>query len=330
MIYIQSPSTDPYFNLALEQYVFDAMDETKSFFMLWQNDHAIIIGKHQNTIQEINTEYVREQGIKVVRRLSGGGAVYHDLGNINFTFIVPAHKKYGEFQFSDFCVPVVETLKEFGVNAEISGRNDMTIDGKKFSGNAQYAKKGKIMHHGTIMFDSDLDVVTASLNVSADKIESKGVSSIRSHVTNIRPHLKEDMSIDVFMSELVHHIFAPDPVEQYYLTDEDIAAVNQIKDERYATWEWNYGFSPQYRITKARRFPSVGKVELHMEVEDGIIRAFDVTGDYFGNGDKEDLARCLVGVYVKEENIREALRGVSAHHYFNNLQDDDLIQLILE
>lgn len=330
MIYIESPSTDPYFNLALEQYVFDTMDEKESYFMLWHNDNAIIIGKHQNTIQEINTDFVKEKDIKVVRRLSGGGAVYHDLGNINFTFIVPAQKKYGEFKFSDFCVPVVETLKTIGVNAEISGRNDMTIGGKKFSGNSQYAKRGKIMHHGTIMYDSDLDVVTNSLKVSGDKIQSKGVSSIRDRVTNIKPHLTEDIPIEEFKQRLVENIFNGAPIKQYFLTEEDIANVNEMRDETYATWEWNYGFSPQYSIRKERRFPDVGKIEVYMEVEDGLITKFDVAGDYFGNGNKEDLQNLLIGKQAKAEAIEEAIKDIEIGHYFNNLEKKDFVNLIVQ
>lgn len=329
MIFIESPSTDPHFNLALEQYVFDTMDPKESYFMLWQNDNAIIIGKHQNTIQEINAEFVQEKGIKVVRRLSGGGAVYHDLGNLNFTFIVPAEKKYGAFNFADFCVPVVDTLRIIGVHAEISGRNDMTIEGKKFSGNSQYAKRGKIMHHGTIMYDSDLDVVTDSLKVSGDKIKSKGVSSIRNRVTNIKPHLSEDISLDEFKGILVKNIFNGEEVNQYHLTEQDIENVNKIKDEIYSTWEWNYGFSPQYSIIKEQRFPNVGKLEVHMEVEEGIIKQFDVCGDYFGNGDKSELQELLIGKLIKPDVIARTLENVDIGHYFNNLEKEEFINLIL-
>lgn len=330
MIYIASPSVDPYFNLALEQYVFDTMDHQESYFMLWHNDNAIIIGKHQNTIQEINTDFVKQKDIKVVRRLSGGGAVYHDLGNINFTFIVPAKNNYSEFNFADFCRPVVETLKTVGADAQISGRNDMTIGGKKFSGNSQYAKKGKVMHHGTIMYDSNLDVVTDSLKVSGDKIQSKGVSSIRDRVTNIKPHMTEDISIEEFKQRLVENIFDGEEVKQYFLTEKDMAEINKIRDERYATWEWNYGFSPQYSIQKERRFPNVGKIEVYMEVENGRITEFDVAGDYFGNGNKEDLQKLLIGKQVKADAIAEAIQDIEIGHYFNNLEKEDFVNLMVQ
>ena len=181
--YLDLMTTDPSYNLAMEQYVFDCLPRDRMYFMLWQNDNAIIVGKYQNTIAEINEEAVRERGIRVVRRLSGGGAVYHDMGNLNFTFITDV----GESNALDlklFCEPVVRTLATLGVKAEVNGRNDITIDGKKFSGNSQYIRQGRVMHHGTIMFDSDLSVVSEALRVDPTKIQTKGIRSVRSRVTN--------------------------------------------------------------------------------------------------------------------------------------------------
>ena len=207
MYYLESTKTDPSWNLALEQYVFDVLD---GCFMLWQNDNTIVVGKHQNTLEEINTDYVKEHGVTVVRRLSGGGAVYHDLGNLNFTFV--AENRFGsEFDFSTFCRPVVDALRSLGVPAEINGRNDMTIEGRKFSGNAQYMKKGRIMHHGTLMYDSDLEAVSRALNVKPDKIESKGLKSVRSRVTNIRPYVTDQaLTVDGFR-EILRRSRLPHP-----------------------------------------------------------------------------------------------------------------------
>ena len=192
--YLNIYTTDPAFNLAAEQYVFENLPKDRMYFMLWQNDNAIIIGKYQNTLAEINEKNVLENGMKVVRRLSGGGAVYHDLGNLNFTFIADAGE-LEELNMRVFCQPIVKALAKIGITAEINGRNDITIDGRKFSGNAQYMRSGRIMHHGTIMFDSNLEMVQKALNVDPSKIESKGKKSVRSRVTNIREYLREDISL---------------------------------------------------------------------------------------------------------------------------------------
>ena len=329
MIYIESESFDPHFNLALEQYVFDNLDKNENYFMLWQNDNAIIVGKHQNTVAEINAEYTKENNIKVVRRLSGGGAVYHDLGNLNFTFIVSAGGGYEQFNFSDFCKPIIELLNSLGVNAVLNGRNDMSIEGKKFSGNSQYAKRGRIMHHGTIMFDSDLDIVGNSLVVSKDKIQSKGVTSIRSRVTNIKPHMQTDVSIEEFKRLLVHHVFKGAEVPQYHLTEEDIKKIEALASEKYRTWDWNYGSSPKYSVIKERRFEGVGGITLCMDVENGIIKDFDIYGDYFGNGDKSNLKEILVGKQLNKDVIEDSLKDICIGDYINKLEKDEFIDLLI-
>ena len=329
MIYIESESFDPHFNLALEQYVFDNLDKNENYFMLWQNDNAIIVGKHQNTVAEINAEYTKENNIKVVRRLSGGGAVYHDLGNLNFTFIVSAGGGYEQFNFSDFCKPIIELLNSLGVNAVLNGRNDMSIEGKKFSGNSQYAKRGRIMHHGTIMFDSDLDIVGNSLVVSKDKIQSKGVTSIRSRVTNIKPHMQTDVSIEEFKRLLVHHVFKGAEVPQYHLTEEDIKKIEALASEKYRTWDWNYGSSPKYSVIKERRFEGVGGITVCMDVENGIIKDFDIYGDYFGNGDKSNLKEILVGKQLKKDVIEDSLKDICIGDYINKLEKDEFIDLLI-
>ena len=327
MIYIESPSNDPAFNLALEQYVFDNMDKSKEYFMLWQNDNTIVVGKHQNTISEINMEYVKENDIKVVRRLSGGGAVYHDMGNLCFTFIVDSGD-ISSFDFGKFCVPIVKALGKFGVNAEINGRNDMTIDCKKFSGNSQYSKNNRVLHHGTIMYDSNIGVIADSLNVSKDKIESKGVKSVKSRVTNVKDYMKEDIHIDEFKNMLLKFMFDEGDIEEYKLTDEDMKIINKIKEEKYATWEWTFGSSPKYNILKERRIEGCGKIELYMEVNDGIIDSLQIYGDYFGNGDSRDISKLLIGCKVEENEIKKALRDVDISHYFSNMTKDEFINIV--
>ena len=328
MIFIEGISTDPRFNLAMEQYVFDSFDKSEEYFLLWQNHNSIIIGKHQNTIEEINQAFVKENDISVVRRLSGGGAVYHDLGNLNYTIIVD-RKDNDKLDFKLFTGPVAAVLNEMGVSAEVNGRNDITIDGKKFSGNAQYIKGGRIMHHGTIMYDSDLSVVGSALNVSQDKIESKGVKSVRSRVTNIKEHMGNPVPIEVFKEKFISGFFKDMDVAMYTLTEEDIQNINRIKKERYDKWEWNYGYSPKYNVLKERRFDDCGKVELYMVVKDGRIEEITSRGDYFGSGDFSDIEERLVGILINEDALRTALRGLDIAYYYNNLTETDFVDLLI-
>ena len=240
--FIDVTTTDPTFNLALEEYVFDALPRDRAWFLLWQNRPSVIIGRHQNTLAEINAPWAREHGIQVVRRLSGGGAVYHDLGNLNFTFIQDAVTT--TLDLSQFCLPVARALQAMGADAQVNGRNDITIDGKKFSGNAQYLRQGRVMHHGTILFDSDLDTVAQVLQVDPDKIRAKGVPSVRSRTTNLRPYLPPSTTLADFKAMLLAEIFRGQPMEPYQLTPADLEAVQRIQARRYATWDWNYGASP--------------------------------------------------------------------------------------
>ncbi|HQL40659.1 MAG TPA: lipoate--protein ligase family protein, partial [Anaerolineaceae bacterium] len=181
---IQWTDTDAYFNLAAEEYVFDQLDREEDYLLLWQNRNAVVVGKHQNTIEEVNSQFIQEHGVQVVRRLSGGGAVYHDMGNLNFTFIGDAEGN--KFNFQKLSQPIVQTLQQMGVaDVHFSGRNDILIGEKKISGNAQFVRGNRLLHHGTLLFHSDLDMVSRVLTVKGDKIESKGVKSVRSRVTNI-------------------------------------------------------------------------------------------------------------------------------------------------
>lgn len=328
MIFIQSPSTDPEFNLALEEHVFETLGRENDIFMLWRNDNAVIVGKHQNTVEEINVPFVKSRGIKVVRRLSGGGAVYHDMGNLNFTIITSA----GETDTLDlhmFALPVVGALREMGLEAELSGRNDMTVAGKKFSGNAQYVKNGRVMHHGTLMFDSDLDTVAQALNVAPDKIESKGIKSVRARVTNLKEHLGGDATLEEFRTRLAENVFRGQKLVRYELTPEDMAAVEKLKAEKYATWDWNFGQSPKYTHLKERRIPGVGLVKLYLEVENGSIMSMTCHGDYFGAEDAAELEKVFLGCRLQEEAVRTAAMGANPAKYFHNMSKEDFILLLL-
>ncbi|MCL1876129.1 MAG: lipoate--protein ligase [Synergistaceae bacterium] len=327
--YLQSPSADPYWNLALEQVLFDTLRENDSCFMFWQNDNAVIIGKYQNTLAEINAAFVKEQGIKVARRLSGGGAVYHDMGNLNFTFIVNCGEP--NFDFSIYCGPIIRALRSLGVAAELSGRNDITIDGVKCSGNAQYYRKGRLMHHGAILFDSNLDMLAGALNVPADKIKSKGIPSTPSRVTNIKPHLRESATIEKFRDCLKEFLFQDNEgrMTESELQSTELEAAKTLRDTKYALWDWNYGSSPAGSIRKKRRIEGCGTIEAYMDVEKYTISRLAFHGDYFSHEDSNLLAEQLVGRPLEEEALRQRLAGLCISNYFHNLSEEQLISLLL-
>lgn len=325
--YLDLTTTDPAFNLAAEQYVFDALPRDRAYFMLWQNDNAIIVGKYQNTFAEINEAYVKEHGIRVVRRLSGGGAVYHDLGNLNFTFIADAGT-LSTLNFTIFCEPVIRTLARFGVTAEVNGRNDMTIDGRKFSGNSQYLKQGRIMHHGTILFDSDLSVVSNALQVDESKFQSKASKSVRSRVTNVSAYLPAPVSLPEFRSALLADIAQSVGGEAYDFSASDLAAIEKLRAERYGTWEWNYGFSPACTIERRARIEGCGTVEVRISVSGGLISEMRFYGDFFSVSEPEQLSARFIGLSPDAQGFEKALQGIDVSQYIVGLTNEALMQLL--
>lgn len=328
MHYVETGSTDPGYNLAVEEYLFDNLSEGHDdIVLLWQNRPTIVVGRFQNTLEEVNSDFVKEHGIHVVRRISGGGAVYHDLGNLNYTFIVHRGKE-NEFDFARYTAPIIEILKDMGVDAAFSSRNDLTIEGKKFSGNAQYMRKGKLLHHGTLLFDSDLSVLTKALRVSRDKFISKGIKSVRSRVTNIRPHLKKAMNILEFKKAILEHFPATGKVlQEKILREDELDKIASLSSSKYHSWEWNYGISPEFTEEKSFRF-SFGKVEALLNVKEGKILGCRFYGDFFGNGDLEDIEAKLTGIKYTRSDLEKALAHSHLGHYFRGVDKEEFLDFL--
>lgn len=333
MIFVPNDQHHPSVNLALETYLLKEKKLDEPLLLFYINEPSIIIGRNQNTIEEINQEYVAEKGIHVVRRLSGGGAVYHDFGNLNFSFILPDDGT----SFRDFkklTQPIIEALHRLGVtDAQLKGRNDLVIQEMKFSGNAMYATEGRMFAHGTLLFDSDLDEVTKALNVRQDKIASKGIKSIRSRVTNIKPFLppeKQEMTTKAFQTQLLLNIFAVDTVAKiptYVLTQEDWEKVEAIADTYYRNWDWNYGQSPAFNLKRTQRFP-IGSIDVHLDVAQGKIQQAKIYGDFFGLGEIKEVEDALLDVAYEKTALAQVVQTLDLNQYFGAITPEEFLALL--
>ncbi|REJ28087.1 MAG: lipoate--protein ligase [Caldibacillus debilis] len=328
MLFIDNKGiTDPRINLAIEEYALKHLDIDETYLLFYINRPSIIIGRNQNTIEEINTDYVEKNDIIVVRRLSGGGAVYHDLGNLNFSFIT---KDDGDsfHNFRKFTEPVIRALNKLGVKAELQGRNDIVVDGRKVSGNAQFSTGGRMFSHGTLLLNTELENVAKALKVKKEKIESKGIKSVRSRVANISEFLPEPMTIEEFRSFLLKNIFeGEEKIPEYVLTEKDWEKIDEISRNRYQKWEWNYGKSPKFNVQHSKRFP-IGSIDVRLEVDKGIIQNCKIYGDFFGVGDVADIEKMLTGVRYDREAMAEALKDVDLKHYFGNIEREEFFAFL--
>lgn len=325
MLLINNTSTNAYFNLAMEEYFLK--NTTEDIFMLWRNESAIIVGKNQNTLSEINYEYVKENKIKVVRRQSGGGAVFHDLGNINFTFISCNDNTFSDFK--RFTMPIIDALATLNIHAEFSGRNDLLIDNQKFSGNAQYNYKNKVMHHGTLLFSSEINDLSSALKVKPSKFKGKSVKSVKSRVTNISNHLDKNMTVLEFKNYLMNFINSQDENNRLYeLSAQDINEINKLVEEKYNTWQWNFGHSPKYALNNEIKYPG-GNIEFSLNVEKGLINEIKFFGDFFGKKDVSYIEDILKNINHNEASIKAILNNIDINDYFLNCNIDILVDGIM-
>ncbi|AHX74910.1 lipoate--protein ligase [Streptococcus agalactiae] len=329
MKYIVNTSNDPAYNVALEAYAFQKLTDIDEIFILWINEPAIIIGRHQNTIQEINKEFIDKNGIHVVRRLSGGGAVYHDLNNLNYT-IISNNTQEGAFDFQTFSKPVIDTLAKLGVKVEFTGRNDLEINGQKFAGNAQAYYKGRMMHHGCLLFDVDMSVLGQALKVSKDKIESKGIKSVRARVTNIVDHLSDKITVQEFSDAILAQMKEEYPeMDEYVLSDAELSEIQAMRDNQFATWDWTYGKAPEYTIERGVRYPA-GKITTYANVENSTIKSVKIFGDFFGVKPVDDIEKMLEGVRYDYKDVLAALKTVDTSQYFSRMTPEEITKAIVD
>lgn len=315
----------PSFNLAVEEYLLK--QTANEVFMLWRNDRSVIVGRNQNTHAEINEDFIKRNNIAVIRRQTGGGAVFHDLGNLNYTFITRSKDRFNDYAY--FAKVVLKTLADMGIKAELSGRNDMLIDGRKFSGNAQCAFGNAVMHHGTLMFGADVSSLTDALRVNPLKIKSKGIASVRSRVTNISDHLAQPMTIEQFADRLKHTVLSTfADAKEYELTAQDIAVIKKLEKEKYSTYEWNFGFKQEYTVTKEARFAG-GTVSVCLQIKDNKIETAKIYGDYFGIKDIAEIENALCGTDYAPAAVKARLENYNIEDYMCNITSEELCELIV-
>ncbi len=327
MLGINLESVDPSYNLAVEEVLFDSLsEENPAYFILWQNSPSVIVGRHQNTSEEVNESYVKQENIPVIRRMTGGGAVYHDLGNLNFSFL-SFKKNNEEISFADYLKPIVQALQNLGINAEISGRNDMTIDGKKFSGSAKRQNGKKVLVHGTLLISLDMSNLGNILTGNPDKYKSKGIASHRSRVVNLI-EFKPNVRPEDLMQEIKLALFAKCTDNYMELPNDLQEKANHLTEKKYKTWEWNFGKSPQYTVRFREKF-SWGALDFSAQINKGSIQFCRFYGDFFTNFEIEELENALINLPYNAKSLASFFEK-NNKDYFLGAKKEDLINFFKE
>lgn len=323
--YLETHSQNPYYNLAFEEYVLCHRTQG-DYLLLWQNDNTIVVGQNQNTEAEINRAFVEQHHINVVRRSTGGGAVYHDLGNLNYSFITDVGDD--GISIRRFTEPVVAALRSLGLNAEASGRNDILVEGRKVSGTAQRRHGGRILHHGTLLFDANPGMVAGALNVDPEKFRSKSTKSVRSRIGNIRDFLPNDMELPAFWAYLKDAL-SGGGLTSGALSAGELAEVDRLKREKYDTWEWNYGRSPKFDV-RCKRYWDGGCLEANVSIANGVITDVRFFGDFLSVCGLEELVERLKGVTFRPEDVRAVLNDSPVGELFGGITADEVTATIFD
>lgn len=325
MRYLKNPSTNPYYNMAFDEYCLESLPIDEPVFFLWQNRPAVIVGFNQEVNTEVNLEYLKENGIDLVRRVTGGGAVYHDLENLNYTIV--GRSEDLERDYPEYASLLAKALQTLGVPATLSGRNDILVESRKVSGFAKRVCKNRLMVHGTLMYNVDVDVLTHVLNPSTTKLQSKGIASVRSRVANLCEYLPEIPDIQTFSQRLEEILSNNYTDTEYQLTETDLANIQRLTDKKFATWEWNYGRSPKATLVHSARL-ACGTVEIHLTLAENRIASCRFGGDFLGNLPASDVEKALTGIPYEINEIRKCLSKIEINRYFDRVLVDDLLEMM--
>lgn len=322
MIFIDNQSRDGAYNHALEEYLIKNLK--RELFMIWQNDNTVLLGRNQNPYKEVNWDYMKEIGAKLVRRPSGGGCIYTDKNIVQYTIIT----KKEEDSLRKFTEPVVNYLNEKGVKAEFTGRNDIIVDGRKISGNAQYKDRELMIHHGSIIYqDSSIDIGKL-LTPAKLKLAKKSLTSVKSRITSLKSMM--NMDIAMFIEELKEYIKTYYHIdENYVLSADELEKVEEIRKNKYANDEWTYG---RYgKFDKVHSFMNDACVmDIYLKEKNNLIEDIRIDGDYFGEKAKEELENIFLGVKLEKDDLLGALSGIDMSEYIEGITKDELAENILK
>lgn len=326
MRYVRNPSTNAHYNMAFDEFCLESLPLEEPVFCLWQNAPSVIIGLNQNALSEVNLPYLEAHGILLARRVTGGGAVYHDLGNLNYTIV--GRSSDLERDYPGYLTYVIDALRHLGVEAELSGRNDILVGGRKVSGYAKRVWKDRLMVHGTLMYDVDLTTLTQALSVPGSKFEAAGIASVRSRVTNLRDHLPQCASVHDLADDLEDILSRHHADAEVVITPAQRATIQETARTKFATWEWTIGRNPRATVQVSRRFPC-GTITAHITVNHGIIEFIEFGGDFIGNSPVQPLTALLTGCRFDRDALLKALSPCPVSNFFDTLTADTLVTFLL-